>query len=77
MWFSGLLRIASDEVDAYGESDRRTSELALDRTRSMDDLEAAPIDCMNDCARERADSECDVADVVRERELEREAFESG
>ena len=75
VWFSGLLRTASDDVDAYGESARRTSEFVRERTRSIDEREAAPMDAMSDWARERATSESDVPELVREREFERDAPE--
>ncbi|OBZ72915.1 hypothetical protein A0H81_06758 [Grifola frondosa] len=50
--------------------DNRAIEFARPRTRSSDDRDAAPMDCISDCARERADSERDVAELVREHWLE-------
>ena len=72
MWFSGLDSTASDDADAYGESARRTSELVRERTSSIDERDAAPSDWMSDCARERAASERDVPEFVRERECDAE-----
>lgn len=72
VWFSGLLSTASDADDSNGESERRCIEFARERTNSRDDSEAAPMECIKDCARERADSEREVPEFVRERESDRE-----